>query len=64
LTDMIAKVVGYEGVIKWDTSKPNGTPRKVMNIDKLNKLGFKPKYNLLDGLELTYKWYLENYDRI
>ena len=64
LTDMIAKVVGYEGVIKWDTSKPNGTPRKVMNIDKLNKLGFKPKYKLLDGLELTYKWYLENYDRI
>jgi len=64
LTNMIAKVVGYEGTIKWDTSKPNGTPRKVMNIDKLNNLGFKPKYNLLDGLELTYKWYLENYDRV
>jgi GDP-L-fucose synthase len=64
LAETIAEVVGYEGEIVWDTSKPNGTPRKVMNVDKMKSLGWEPKIKLRDGIESAYKWYLENYDRV
>ena len=64
LTEVIAKVVGYNGDIKWDTTKPNGTPRKVMNVDKLLGLGWKPKVDIVEGLTKTYEWFKENYDRI
>ena len=64
LAETISDVVGYEGKIEWDTSKPNGTPRKVMNVDKIKELGWKPKVKLRDGIESAYKWYLENYDRV
>jgi GDP-L-fucose synthase len=64
LAETIAKVVGYEGEIVWDTSKPNGTPRKVMNVDRMKALGWEPKVRLKDGIESAYKWYLENYDRV
>jgi len=64
LAETISDVVGYEGEIVWDTSKPNGTPRKVMNVDKMKALGWEPKINLRDGIESAYKWYLENYDRV
>lgn len=64
LTEMIANVVEYKGRIVWDTSKPNGTPRKVMNVDKLKSLGWEPKVDLKTGLQQTYSWFKENYDRI
>ena len=64
LTEVIAEVVGYTGNIRWDTSKPNGTPRKVMNVDKLLDLGWKPKVDIVEGLNKTYEWFKENYDRI
>ena len=64
LAETIAEVVGYEGEIVWDTSKPNGTPRKVMNVDRMKALGWEPKVQLKDGIESAYKWYLENYDRV
>jgi len=64
LAETIAEVVGYEGKIVWDTSKPNGTPRKVMNVDRMKALGWEPKVQLKDGIESAYKWYLENYDRV
>jgi len=64
LTEVIAEVVGYNGCIKWDTTKPNGTPRKVMNVDKLLGLGWKPKVDIVEGLTKTYEWFKENYDRI
>ena len=64
LTEVIAEVVGYTGDIKWDTTKPNGTPRKVMNVDKLLGLGWKPKVDIVEGLTKTYEWFKENYDRI
>ena len=64
LAETIAEVVGYEGEIVWDTSKPNGTPRKVMNVDRMKALGWEPKIKLRDGIESAYKWYLENYDRV
>ena len=64
LTELIANVVGYTGDIKWDTSKPNGTPRKVMNVDKLLDLGWKPKVDIAEGVTKTYEWFKQNYDRI
>lgn len=61
---MIADVVGYEGELTFDTSKPDGTPRKLMNVDKLHKLGWKAKTSLRDGIERTYEWVLEHgFDR-
>ena len=60
LAETISKVVGGNKTIEWDVSKPNGTPRKVLNIDKIKSLGWKPKINLLDGIKLTYNWYIKN----
>jgi GDP-L-fucose synthase len=60
LAETIADVVGYERHINWDTTKPNGTPRKVLNVDKIKSLGWEPKINLREGIESTYKWYKEN----
>ena len=62
MAQTIATVVGYKGNIVFDASKPDGTPRKLMDVSRLEKLGWKFHYNLKDGLELTYKWYLENLD--
>jgi len=59
LAETVAKVVGNKS-IEWDTSKPNGTPRKVLNVDKIKSLGWKPKINLEDGIKTTYDWYREN----
>jgi GDP-L-fucose synthase len=64
LTEIIAKVIDYRGEIVWDISKPNGTPRKVMNVDKLKSLGWSPKVGIRQGIYQTYEWFKENYDRI
>ena len=60
LADMIVDVTGYENDYVWDTSKPNGTPRKVLNVDKIKSLGWEPKISLREGLESTYEW-MKNY---
>lgn len=60
LATMIAQVVGYEGQIVFDKSKPEGSPRKLMNVDLLKSLGWKKDINLLDGIEQTYSWFIEN----
>ena len=60
LTETIVDVVGYAGEVKWDTSKPNGTPRKLLNVDKIHKLGWKHKIGLREGIVSTYRWYMEN----
>ena len=60
LAETIVDVVGYKNEYEWDTSKPNGTPRKVLNVDKIKSLGWEPKISLRDGIESTYKWYKEN----
>ena len=57
LAETVANVVGYQGDIVWDTSKPNGTPRKVLNVDKIKALGWKPTISLEDGLRSSYEWY-------
>jgi len=61
LAETIKEVVGFIGGITWDISKPNGTPRKVMNVDKLKSLGWEPKISLKEGIELTYEWYKNDY---
>ena len=57
LAETIADVVGYDRYINWDTTKPNGTPRKVLNVDKIKALGWKPKISLKEGIKSTYEWY-------
>ena len=60
LTSLVAKVVGYEGEIKWDTSKPNGTPRKLLDVSKSRALGWRYKTELEDGIRLAYEDFLTN----
>eukprot|EP00249_Psilotum_nudum_P008301 c21178_g1_i1 orf=190-1161(+) len=60
LAELVKEVVGFEGELNWDTTKPEGTPRKLMDNSKLVSLGWKPKISLKEGLIDTYKWYLEN----
>lgn len=60
LADLVASTVGYEGAIEWDASKPDGTPRKLMDVGKLNSLGWTARISLEDGIESTYAWFKEN----
>ena len=60
LTKLVARIVGYEGRIEWDTSKPNGTPRKLLDVSKAASLGWRYKTELEDGIRMTYKDFLEN----
>lgn len=60
LAELVAKVVGYDGKIEWDTSKPNGTPRKLLDVSKATKLGWTYKTELEDGIRLAYKDFLDN----
>ena len=57
LAETIIDVTGYKNYYEWDTSKPNGTPRKVLNVDKMKALGWEPKISLREGIESTYEWY-------
>jgi GDP-L-fucose synthase len=57
LSEMISKVAGFPGFTNWDTTKPNGTPRKVLDVSKIKSLGWEPKISLKDGIEKTYEWY-------
>ncbi|XP_078443364.1 putative GDP-L-fucose synthase 2 [Wolffia australiana] len=60
LAELIKEVVQFEGELVWDSSKPDGTPRKLMDSSKLADLGWVPKISLRDGLQATYQWYLQN----
>jgi GDP-L-fucose synthase len=55
---LVSNIIGYNGEVHWDTSKPNGTHRKVLNIDRIKSLGWNPKISIHDGLYKTYQWYL------
>jgi GDP-L-fucose synthase len=57
LAEMIVEVTGYKNEYEWDTSKPNGTLRKVLDVDKIKSLGWEPEIGLKEGLESTYEWY-------
>jgi GDP-L-fucose synthase len=61
---MIQEIVGHNGEIVWDKEKPDGTPRKLMDVSKLHTLGWKHKINLTEGVKDTYSWYLANIENI
>jgi len=60
LAEMVCEVVGYEGELVYDASKPDGTPRKLLDVSKINALGWKAEIPLKVGIKGTYEWYLEN----
>ncbi len=63
LAETIQKTVGHKGEIIWDSSKPDGTPRKLMNVDKIKKAGWKYSVDLGEGVQKTYDWFLNNQDK-
>ena len=60
LIELTARIVGYDGKIEYDTTKPNGTPRKMMDATRIKALGWSPKIRLEDGIARAYRWYVEN----
>lgn len=58
--DIIRDIVGYEGEIRWDTSQPDGNPRRLLDISRMEKLGWKAKTDFREGVAQTYQWFLEN----
>jgi GDP-L-fucose synthase len=63
LTALVAEIVGFEGEIVSDPTKPDGTPRKLLNVDLLRSFGWSPRIQLREGVERTYRWYLQNVER-
>ena len=61
LAELIAEVIGFKGKIVYDSSKPDGTPRKLMDVTRINNLGWKAKTDLKTGIQKTYQWYLEKF---
>jgi GDP-L-fucose synthase len=61
LAELICDVVGFDGELAWDADKPDGTPRKLLDVSKLHALGWKPTITLHDGITQTYQWFLANY---
>ncbi len=64
LAETIQKITGHQGEIIWDSSKPDGTPRKLMDISKMHELGWKHKVDLEEGISKTYDWFLENVNAV
>ncbi len=63
LANTIARAVGYQGDILWDTSKPDGTPRKLLDVSLLKRLGWQYSVELDEGIERTYQWFLQNQEK-
>ncbi|MCE5198294.1 MAG: GDP-L-fucose synthase [Armatimonadota bacterium] len=61
LAEIIADVVGFKGELRFDSSKPDGTPRKLLDISRILSLGWKPSIGLVDGIKATYQWYIDQY---
>jgi len=60
LAELIARIVGFEGKIVYDTSKPDGTPRKLLDVSRIFEMGWRPKIPLEEGIRQTYQWFLEH----
>ena len=60
LADMVKDVVGYTGAINWDSSKPDGTPRKLLDVSRLSGIGWQPSIPLRQGLAETVEWFMRN----
>ena len=63
IAHLIAKVVGFTGKLEFDATKPDGTPRKLLDVSKLRGLGWSPKIGLEDGLRQTYAWFVEQSEK-
>ncbi|MEN6460032.1 MAG: NAD-dependent epimerase/dehydratase family protein, partial [Syntrophomonas sp.] len=61
LAGMVAKIVGYSGQIVWDTSRPDGTPRKLLDVSRLYSMGWRTEIPLEEGIRGTYQWFKQNY---
>ena len=59
LAELVAELAGFKGEIAWDSSKPNGTPRKVLDVTKVKSLGWEPAISLRDGIASTIEWYID-----
>jgi GDP-L-fucose synthase len=64
LAETIKRIVGYTGTITWDASKPDGTPRKLMDVSKMKEMGWKAQVSLETGIQKTYEWYLNNQETV
>ncbi len=64
LAELVRAVVGYEGELRFDTGKPDGTPRKLLDVSKIRKLGWQAEIGLREGIVQTYRWFLANEDRL
>jgi GDP-L-fucose synthase len=64
LASIVAKVVGYDGPVQWDTGKPDGTPRKLLDVSKLSALGWQAAIPLDEGIAATYRWFLERHGEV
>lgn len=62
LAETIKEILGYTGQITWDSTKPDGTPKKLLDVSRLNNLGWKAKIGLEEGIKSTYDWYKNNHD--
>jgi GDP-L-fucose synthase len=60
LAELMKELTGFKGNIHWDKSKPDGTPRKVLDVSKIKNLGWEPEISLRDGIASTVEWYKEN----
>ena len=60
LSELVVKAVGFEGTVEFDASKPDGTPRKLIDVEKLHSLGWTHKVEIEDGVEKLYKWYRDS----
>jgi GDP-L-fucose synthase len=64
LAETIQKIIGHQGKIIWDVTKPDGTPRKLMDVSKMEAMGWTYSTELENGIQKTYDWFLENIDSI
>ena len=63
LAETVKEIVGYKGKLEFDTSKPDGTPKKLLDVTKLNNMGWKADIRLNEGIKSTYDWFLDNIDK-
>jgi GDP-L-fucose synthase len=61
LAELICEIVGFDGQLAWDTTKPDGTPRKLLDVSKIRALGWRPAITLRDGIKGTYDWFAANF---
>ena len=64
LAALVSDTVGFDGRLQFDPSKPDGTPRKLLDVSRLSELGWQPEVSLADGVSRTYEWFASNYDAV